>query len=167
VHRYFLACKLKLFTKTYSLLENITPLPVDCGQLCDGACCKGEEGAGMLLFPGEEALFDGKAGFEIVDTEYVLPSGYVVKLLLCSDICDRKERPLACRIFPLLGFWIDDKIEVRIDPRAREVCPLAFVGIQEGITTEFILKVKKVFEILMKDARCEEFIKIMTAQLDF
>ncbi len=122
----------------------------------------------MLLFPGEEVLFTNKQGFEIIDTDYVLPSGFVVKLLLCNEACQRDERPLACRIFPLMGFVAEDgEIEVKIDPRAVIVCPLAMVGLEEGITTEFILKVKKTFEILMKDPRCEEFIKIMTAQLDF
>lgn len=157
-----------VFEKTYKILSTCTPLPVDCGQLCDGACCKGEEDAGMLLFPGEETLFLNREGFEIIETEYVLASGFVVKLLLCHAACNREERPLACRIFPLLGFTTEEnKIEVRVDPRAVQVCPLAYVGLEEGVTTEFIQKVQKVFEILMKDPLCEEFIKTMTAQLDF
>ena len=166
----------EIFKKTYKLLNQCTPLPVDCGQLCDGACCKGDEDTGMLLFPGEEEFFVNDKDFEIRETDYVLDDGYVVKLLLCNSKCERARRPLACRIFPLIGFYVEDKnvdmkddqkIEVKIDPRAYESCPLAIVGIEEGVSKEFLLKVKKVFEILMEDKRCADFIKIMTEQLNF
>ena len=46
------------------LLENVTPLPTDCGAFCSAACCKDDpdyETSGMLLFPGEEALYDNPA----------------------------------------------------------------------------------------------------------
>jgi len=39
------------------LLETLTPLKTDCGRLCAGACRQGDEKTGMLLFPGEEALY--------------------------------------------------------------------------------------------------------------
>ena len=39
-----------------ALLSNLTPLKSDCGRLCGGACCQGDDATGMLLFPGEEAL---------------------------------------------------------------------------------------------------------------
>lgn len=156
------------FDKAYRLLEYCTPLPVDCGPLCLGACCKGEEDAGMLLFPGEEERFVGLKDFEIIDTDYIIEDGNVVKLLLCNAKCDRSTRPLGCRIFPLFGFVTPEgKIEVRVDPRALEICPLAFVGLEEGFSKEFILEVKKVFEILMKDKSCANFIEIMTEQLNF
>ena len=38
------------------LLRELTPLKTDCGRLCGGACCEGDEETGMLLFPGEDAL---------------------------------------------------------------------------------------------------------------
>ncbi len=45
-----------------SLLEEVTPLKSDCGRICGAACCASLEGeeTGMLLFPGEEALYRGK-----------------------------------------------------------------------------------------------------------
>ena len=160
--------KVDVFEKAYKLLNKCTPLPVDCGQLCDCACCKGDQDSGMLLFPGEEELFVNNKGFEIRETDYVLDDGFVVKLLLCNAECDRNSRPLACRIFPLFGFISGgSKLEIEIDPRAYDVCPLAIVGIQEGVSTDFILKVKKVFELLMNDPSCVNFIEIMTEQLDF
>ena len=44
-----------LYRELYALFDDVTPLSVDCGQLCGGVCCRGGgEPAGMRLFPGEE-----------------------------------------------------------------------------------------------------------------
>ena len=53
-----------------ALLADVTPLRTDCGRCCGAACCAPDEDGqgGMLLFPGEEALFRGRAGFRIVAT---------------------------------------------------------------------------------------------------
>ena len=55
-----------------TLLGPLTPLQSDCGRLCGGACCQGDEQTGMLLFPGEDALYAGcdfarvlRAGFSL------------------------------------------------------------------------------------------------------
>ena len=29
----------EFYAKLYKMLDDITPLTVDCGGLCDGACC--------------------------------------------------------------------------------------------------------------------------------
>ena len=44
--------------RAHALLDALTPLKTDCGRLCDGACCQGDETTGMLLFPGEDALYE-------------------------------------------------------------------------------------------------------------
>ena len=51
-----------------NLLETLTPLKTDCGRLCQGACCQGDEQTGMLLFPGEEAFYER------------------IRLMLCEEI---------------------------------------------------------------------------------
>lgn len=79
------------------LLEEITPLQTDCGLVCGGACCQthpGEE-TGMLLFPGEAEMYRGEEGFTLVDS----PHGTI---LVCEGRCNRANRPLACRMFPLV-----------------------------------------------------------------
>ena len=43
----------RIYQKAFHLLQNATPLRTDCGVLCGKACCKGDDMAGMLLFPGE------------------------------------------------------------------------------------------------------------------
>ena len=33
----------KMYEKIFKLLGDLTPLKADCGLLCEGACCKGDE----------------------------------------------------------------------------------------------------------------------------
>ena len=107
------------------LLETVTPLKRDCGRLCGARCCaplEGEE-TGMLLFAGEEALYAGKPGWKLRETERGM-------LAVCPGTCAREERPLSCRIFPLMPeAGADGKIRVRMDERARAVCPLSWQGL--------------------------------------
>ncbi len=124
-------------------LKLATPLKRDCGRVCGARCCRPLEGeeTGMLLFPGEAEAYAGKAGWEIRKT---------VKgdLLLCSGTCDREERPLSCRLFPLLPL-IGDGGEIRVvtDLRARAVCPLARQG-KSAMDPAFIDAVREAGEIL-------------------
>ena len=84
------------------LLENVTPLRRDCGGVCGAACCQSDEDGqgGMLLFPGEEALYETlPEGFSIREDNAVLPG---MKLLTCDGVCEREYRRLSCRLFPML-----------------------------------------------------------------
>ena len=105
-------------------LKNVTPLKRDCGCVCGARCCRPLEGeeTGMLLFPGEAEAYAGKAGFEVRKTARG-------DLLICSGTCDREDRPLSCRLFPLLPVIGDDgKVRAVTDLRAKAVCPLARQG---------------------------------------
>ena len=75
----------------------------------------------MLLFPGEEDLYEDLEGWRI------LPAGREL-LVICPGTCRREERPLSCRIFPLLPLPGETGIRVQTDERARAVCPLARQG---------------------------------------
>lgn len=46
----------KLYAEAGRIIGDKTPLKKDCGQICDGACCKGDDDTGMLLFPFEESV---------------------------------------------------------------------------------------------------------------
>ena len=125
------------------LLENITPLNQDCGRYCGGACCQSDEDGqgGMLLFPGEEALYaDLPAGFSIREDDSVLPG---MKLLTCEGTCDRDTRPLSCRLFPLLP----TRTGAKMDRRAWAVCPLMASG-KRGLNPEFVEAVKAAGQVL-------------------
>ena len=107
-----------------ALLADVTPLKTDCGRFCSGACCvslPGEE-TGMLLFPGEEELYAGLPGYHQKESA-------LGPLLVCSGTCRREERPLACRLFPLLPLLGPEGVTVRMDQRARPVCPLFREGL--------------------------------------
>ena len=64
------------------LLDALTPLKTDCGRLCGGACCQGDETTGMLLFPGEDALYAGCAFGRVLPAGFEL-GGAPARLFVC------------------------------------------------------------------------------------
>lgn len=134
------------------ILRDVTPLTFDCGVTCNHKCCKplDSELSGMLLFPGEETLYDDCSDFEITKTE----SGM---LLVCHGHCDRKSRPLSCMIFPLLPLVRNGEIKLAMDERAKFVCPLADHGLK-AVTQEFKDAVRKVGQLLLTDDECRKFL---------
>lgn len=125
---------LEAVLRARKLLENVTPLQRDCGRICGAACCAADEDGqgGMLLLPGEEALYRPLPdGFTLSRDDAVLPG---LTLLTCGGVCDRKLRPLSCRMFPLTPVidWEDgaERLRVRVDPRSFAVCPLSPGGLR-------------------------------------
>lgn len=145
----------KMYAKIFKLLGSLTPLKADCGLLCDGACCKGDDKTGMRLFPHEESELN------VINTE----DG--VRLAVCDGTCDRAKRPLACRIFPFFPTIDEDgDIFVEEDSRAGLVCPM--IGHSDEILFDrrFLKAVKKVGEILAEDEECREFLYQATEEID-
>lgn len=136
-----------------NLLENITPLKTDCGLLCDHACCRDIEGdeAGMLLFPGEDALLSDEEKVKIRHEG-------TRNVYICGGLCLREHRPLACRIFPLTpvrsesGKWI-----VKLDRRAWAMCPLMDYGLN-GLNKEFINESVRAIRKIAKEPDGEAFL---------
>ena len=127
-------------------LKDITPMKSDCGRVCGVRCCaplEGEE-TGMLLFPGEEELYKDRPGWTIRQTA-------LGRMLVCSGTCDRAERPLACRMFPLLPEVREDGgVRVVTDLRAKAICPLARQG-RSAMDPAFIEAVREAGELLNGD----------------
>lgn len=150
---------IKELEKAYSLLEKSTPLKGDCGRLCDHLCCRGGDGDGMLLFPGEDRLFEGKEGFSLIRNGERT-------LLVCKGFCNRKERPLACRLFPLFPLIYEEdgeeKIKVVTDPEFPG-CPLASCGIH--LENSFVRNVRLAGKILMRNERQKEFLKQRSSEI--
>ena len=137
-------------------LNQATPLKRDCGRLCGARCCRSLEGeeTGMLLFPGEAEAYAGKADWEIRKTARG-------DLLLCSGTCNREERPLSCRLFPLLPVIGDDgEIRVVTDQRARAVCPLARQG-KSAMDPAFIEAIRQAGEILAEQDEQAVFLDML------
>ncbi len=126
-----------------ALLESVTPLRRDCGRACGAACCRGDEDGqgGMLLFPREEALYRPLPdGWRIQPYDAVVPGG---RLLICDGQCDRRMRPLSCRMFPLLP----TRTGAKMDRRAWAVCPLMESG-RRGLNPDFVEAVARAGSIL-------------------
>ena len=145
----------RMYDKIFNILGNLTPLKADCGQLCNGACCKGDLETGMRLFPHEESCLT------IRENE----SGD--RLAVCNGSCDRNKRPLSCRIFPFFP-TIDEKGKIYVEPdyRASRLCPLIEHMEEIRFDPRFFRAVKKVGKTLAKDVECREFLYKITEEID-
>lgn len=142
--------------KAKAAIGTLTPLPGhDCGQLCNAACCKGDDHTGMLLFPGETTTLH----------TIELENGH--RLAVCNGSCDRRERPLACMIFPFFPTIDEDgQIYAEIDARAYGTCPLAAYCDDVLFDEDFLEAVQEAGESLAEDDDCREFLYDVTAQID-
>ena len=90
---------LKALEEAKEALGNWTPLKINCGKICGGACCEPDESGenGMLLFPFEEELYkDPIEGFpfRLADDDTLFKGG---KRFICEGKCRRDLRPLASK----------------------------------------------------------------------
>lgn len=155
-----MGCLPEVIARARALFDCLTPLQTDCGKLCAGRCCQPMEGedTGMLLFPGEEAYYTQLPGYRVQQT----PAGM---LLTCSGDCRREDRPLSCRLFPLLPVLRPDGVKVATDLRAKPVCPLARQG-KSGLCPAFVDAVRTCGEMLAQDEEQRRFLLKLTAQQD-
>ena len=160
-----------VYLQIYRLFDTVTPVPVDCGELCDKACCKGDD-SGMLLFPGEEEVYEllnpDWIRIEKTDFKYDYDGKtHTVPIALCEGVCDRYERPLACRIFPLTPYMdADGKISVIVDPRGKGVCPMAKAFYVEDFDDKFVRNIEKAFRLLAKNRQIKAFLKSYSEYID-
>ena len=137
-------------------LNNVTPLKKDCGRVCGARCCRPLEGeeTGMLLFPGEAEAYAELEGWTV---RHAARGDIVV----CPGTCNREERPLSCRFFPLLPLIGDDgAIRVVMDQRARAVCPLARQG-KSALDPAFIDAVREAGELLAQSEEQALFLDVL------
>jgi hypothetical protein len=149
------------YSKLYDIL-NITPLAFDCGRLCGAACCAPEL-PGMYLFPGEETLFRGRAGFAAAEAG--LPGYGPVKLLSCEGTCDRGLRPLSCRIFPLAPKVAGSIARARLDPRGKAMCPLCNQPLS-ALSSGFVKAAEAAFTALLAETETEGFLRALSNHID-
>lgn len=150
----------EVIAQARALFDDLTPLRTDCGLVCGGACCRPLEGeeTGMLLFPGEEEYYAGRGDYRVTDAAQG-------KLLICSGRCEREDRPLSCRLFPLLPLLREDGVKVATDARARAACPLARQG-KDALLPEFVSAVRQAGRLLAQEPAQREFLLRLTRQQD-
>ncbi len=161
--------KKTFYNKIYKILEDVTPLKVDCGGLCNGACCEAsEEVTGMYLFPGEEVMYDLLPGWaDICESSFTYDNGIKAKLITCEGICDRSLRPLSCRIFPLVPYAKrGEKLKVVMDIRAKGICPLAKAMKIEDLDPLFVKRVTEAMNMCMKIKSVREFLFSLSQSID-
>lgn len=136
----------KNLLEAYALMRRVTPFGFDCGRLCGARCCKGDENAGMALFNGERTMLEGVDGFEIKSSD----SG---DMLVCSGMCDRRTRPLACRFYPFYPLLSEDggriRFDVVYDVRGLSSCPAVQLRLKPDAA--FVRSVRKAAMWLARD----------------
>lgn len=146
----------------YKSLDYVTPLRRDCGKMCSSKCCKGTSHDGMLLFPGEEAVFQNNNDFNIYYDER-----YGCNCVSCNGSCSREMRPISCRIFPYFIYLKDDdkntKPVVASDVRAIDFCPL--LTKENKISKEFLRTLRIVASKMCRDEEIRKFLVRMTELL--
>ncbi len=151
----------------YELFDGITPLKKDCGLLCDGACCKdSDEETGMLLFPCEEKLLQNVEFARIENSNCEFGENSVAKLFFCDGICNRKFRPLACRIFPLMPYLKNGRLTLVMNPMAKKICPLARSLNVSDLEPIFVKNVKKAMNRVLKLKDGRDYIMMLTEIAD-
>ena len=110
----------------------------------------------MLLFPGEEEAYSGRPEWKIQETA-------MGSMVICSGTCDRGERPLACRMFPLLPVPREGGAAAVTDLRAKSVCPLARQG-KSALDPDFRDAVREAGERLLREEKQAAFLQKLTAE---
>ncbi len=148
--------------KAYELLENVTPLAYDCGKICANKCCKGSDSDGMLLFPFEKEFFSNKPNFKVYYDEK-----FACDAVVCLAPCNREDRPLSCRLFPLFPY-VEDKdgekvLNIALDVRALGVCPLA--DSKEQLNRKFLRNVRLASSVLLRNSTISDFLQKVSKEM--
>lgn len=115
-----------IYLQLYRLFDEVTPVGIDCGKLCSKACCHGDD-SGMFLFPGEKEVYSllnpGWITIEKTNFTYEYDGKtYTTPIALCKGTCDRYQRPLSCRIFPLTPYLNEQgKIDIHRPARKKHL----------------------------------------------
>lgn len=158
----------QLYQQLYQRFDTLTPLPVDCGQSCQSACCQSSDaGEGMYLFPGEEVMFSPSDDWISIQPSDWTVAGYRVSIAICQGSCSRHRRPLACRIFPLVPYFSGNPKSMRLilDPRGKTICPLVRVMRPDGLQPAFYHQVEQCMKVLMKFTLPRAFLQEQSEQL--
>lgn len=152
--------KKSTYLAIYRLLNMVSPLSTDCGELCDASCCKDSgDNLGIYLYPGEEKIFSRKESWlkwEVENAEdFEFPDSWRGKIYFvkCNGVmqCVREFRPLQCRFFPVSPHITLDGtlILIRYQDNLPYDCPL--LGEKKALDQNFLRATYTVFRRLIKD----------------
>ena len=147
--------RVETILRAYAAIGESTPLCSDCGALCGATCCEtdGDGQGGVDLLPGEEGLIGHAEWMELAHDPYM-----DVGMIVCKSMCAREKRPFLCRIFPLCpAVGKDGRWTVRMDARARAMCPLTRGGVR-GLDPEFVRSCVRAVRILAEEDDGADFL---------
>ena len=147
--------QLDTILRAYAAIGERTPLCSDCGALCGAACCEsdGDGQGGVDLLPGEIELI-GNA--EWMETSH--DPRMDAEMIVCTAMCEREKRPFLCRVFPLSPVvGRDGRWTVRMDARARAMCPLTRGGVR-GLDPQFVRGCVRAVRILAEEPDGTDFL---------
>lgn len=162
----------------YRLLDRVSPVPFDCGQMCSAACCtcgKEDESLGMYLLPGEHKVYSKEDTWLSWSYEYAqdmdFPDSWKGKVYFvrCTNPphCPREKRPMQCRTFPLTPH-IDKNGELMLIPNDTELpyyCPL-LDNIDE-LEEDFVQATLTCWKHLIRDPLIYDLVKYDSELRDF
>lgn len=157
-----------LILSAYRILDRVTPLQTDCGELCGKACCQSRDdltqSSGMYLFPGETAILSKAAYLSLQPVAIPTAYGtYRSVLAICDGFCPRRLRPLACRIFPLTPYVdMSGDWTLHLDLRGRNLCPLVMEMSPDDLEPDFIESVRTVTRLLTADPENRYFLTLLS-----
>ena len=162
----------------YRMLDEVSPLDFNCGELCGAACCScasdtsddPEEALGLYLLPGEDKLFTRKEEWlewtSCRAQDFYFPDSWHGKIyfLYCraNCFCDRKLRPMQCRTFPLSPH-IDSDGKLCVIYDANDLpyeCPLIFEREKYPLQEDFIKATFKAWKYLMREPKIRDLIEM-------
>lgn len=166
------------YLELYRMLDEVSPIVGDCGQLCGAACCScaqdvledPEEAMGIYLLPGEDKVYTREEEWLGWGTcrakDYDFPKSWHGKVyfLTCKAncFCDRKLRPMQCRTFPLQPHIDKDgKLCMIYDTNELPYeCPLIAKRDEYPLNEDFIKATHKAWKYLMREPKIADLIKM-------
>ncbi len=157
------------YIEIYKMLDKVSPVDFDCGKLCGSACCIVDDtDYVMYLLPGEEKMFTGREDWLIWGKDrvedYEFPdswSGYVY-YIRCKNApsCDREQRPIQCRTYPLTPYIDDDGILRMIYDRSEKPyrCPL--IDDLTELNEDFIRVTYEAWKRLLRDPHIYDLVEM-------
>lgn len=147
--------------KAREMLERSAPLGrFDCGKLCNGLCCKGDNDTGMWLFPGEKELYKDNPNFTVKETD----GNFGYNMIICNGTCNRSERPLACRIYPFYPKIDGEKVSIIKDLRGISSCPIIKEEMKPDL--KFLRNMRKAIRYLIRDEETKNYILNMQQEIE-
>ena len=159
------------YEEIYRMLDEVSPLDSDCGELCGAACCTlGKDGdMGIYLLPGEEKLYgpEDSDWFELTKEraqDYEFPDSWrgTIYFAKCKNPphCRREKRPMQCRSFPLLPHLTADGLlsMVYCDLDVPYDCPL--IEQEIPLNDDFVEATEEAWSRLIEDPLIYDLVRM-------